>query len=124
MTLYQPYMILKEEQRRLLCFLAYTGKRTDDKTQALYRRSENLTADEMKKLVVGLRRFYDTSFYSYRNEYGLHAYHVAPLLLYMLESSGVSPQAAPSQSGKVTLYPPLSGVKTAGYEYFAISALQ
>ena len=85
MTLYQPYMALKEEQRRLLCFLAYTGKRTDDKTQALYRRSENLTADEMKKLVVGLRRFYDTSFYSYRNEYGLHAYHVAPLLLYMLE---------------------------------------
>ena len=82
--LYQPYLALTAGQRKLLCFLAYTGKKTDEKIQALYRHGEDLMADQMKKLVNSLRSFYDTSFYSYRNEYQLHAYHVAPLMLYML----------------------------------------
>ena len=69
----------------MLCFLAYTGKKTDEQMQALYRHGEDLKVDQMKKLVNGLRSFYETSFYSYRNEYQLHAYHVAPLMLYMLE---------------------------------------
>ena len=83
--LYQPYLALTAGQRKLLCFLAYTGKKTDEQMQALYRHGEDLKVDQMKKLVNGLRSFYDTSFYSYRNEYQLHAYHVAPLMLYMLD---------------------------------------
>ena len=53
--------------------------------QALYRYGEEIKVDQMKKLVNSLRSFYDTSFYSYRNEYQLHAYHIAPLMLYMLD---------------------------------------
>ena len=83
--LYQRYLALTAGQRKLLCFLAYTGKKTDEQIQALYRHGEDLKVDQMKKLVNGLRNFYDTNFYSYRNEYQLHAYHVAPLMLYMLE---------------------------------------
>ena len=83
--LYQPYLVLTAGQRKLLCFLAYTGKKTDEQMQALYRHGEDLKADQMKKQINGLRSFYDTSFYSYRNEYQLHAYHVAPLMLYMLD---------------------------------------
>ena len=82
--LYQPYLALTAGQRKLLCFLAYTGKKTDEQMQALYRHGEELKVDQMKKLVNSLRSFYDTSFYSYRNEYQLHAHHVAPLMLYML----------------------------------------
>ena len=84
-ALYQPYQDLTAGQRKLLCFLAYTGKKTDEQMQALYRHGEDLKADQMKKLVNSLRSFYGTSFYSYRNEYQLHAYHVAPLMLYMLD---------------------------------------
>lgn len=83
--LYQPYQALTAGQRKLLCFLAYTGKKTDEQIRALYRHGEDLKVDQMKKLVNGLRSFYETSFYSYRNEYQLHAHHVAPLMLYMLE---------------------------------------
>ena len=67
--LYQPYLTLTAGQRKLLCFLAYTGKKTDEQTQALYRHGEELKVDQMKKLVKRLRSFYDTSIYSYRNEY-------------------------------------------------------
>ena len=83
--LYQPYLSLKPGQRKLLCFLAYTGKKTDEQMLALYRHGEDLTVDQVKKLVNGLRGYYDTSFYSYRNEYKLHPHHVAPLLLYLIE---------------------------------------
>ena len=81
--LYKPYLALTASQRKLLCFLAYTGKKTDEQMQALYRHGEEIKVDQMKKLFNSLRSFYDTSFYSYRNEYQLHAYHVAPLMLYM-----------------------------------------
>ena len=83
--LYQPYQSLTAGQRKLLCFLAYTGKKTDEQIQALYRHGEDIKVEQMKKLVNGLRSFYDTSFYSYRNEYQLHAHHVAPLMLYMID---------------------------------------
>ena len=83
--LYKPYLALTAGQRKLLCFLAYTGKKTDEQMQALFRHGEDFKVDQMKKLVNSLRSFYDTSFYSYRNEYQLHAHHVAPLMLYMLD---------------------------------------
>ena len=83
--LYQPYLSLEAGQRKLLCFLAYLGKKTDERTQAIYRHGEDLKVDELKKLVNSLRSFYESSFYSYRNEYQLHAHHVAPLILYMLD---------------------------------------
>lgn len=82
-SLYQPYLNLTAGQRKLLCFLAYTGKKTDEKMLSVYRHGEDLKADQLKKLVNSLRAFYETDFYSYRSEYQLHAYHIAPLLLYM-----------------------------------------
>lgn len=85
MKIYQSYLTLTAGQRKLLCFLAYTGKKTNEQTQALYRHGEDLKVAEMKELIDSLRSFYDTSFYSYRNEYELHRFHVAPLMLYMLE---------------------------------------
>ena len=83
--IYQPYLALTAGQRKLLCFLAYTGKKTDEQMISLYRHGEDLKADQMKKLVNSLRSFYETQFYSYRSEYQLHAYHIAPLMLYLLE---------------------------------------
>ena len=62
--LYQSYLALTAGQRKLLCFLAYTGKKTDEQMQALYRHGEELKVDQMKKLVNSLRSFYETSFYS------------------------------------------------------------
>ncbi len=84
-ALYQPYKDLTAGQLKLLCFLAYTGQKTDEQIQALYQHGEDLTTNQMKKLVSSLRSFYETSFYSYRNEYQLHAYHIAPLMLYLLD---------------------------------------
>ena len=84
-SLYEPYLHLTAGQRKLLCFLAYTGNKTDEKVLALYRHGEDLKVEQTKKLVNSLRAFYDTSFYSYRSEYQLHAYHIAPLILYMLD---------------------------------------
>lgn len=83
--IYQPYLALTAGQRKLLCFLAYTGKKTEEQILSLYRHGEDLQSDQMKKLVNSLRSFYETQFYSYRSEYQLHAFHVAPLMLYMLE---------------------------------------
>ena len=84
-SIYQPYLALTAGQRKLLCFLAYTGKKTEEHVLSLYRHGEDLKADLMKKLVNSLRSFYETQFYSYRSEYQLHGYHVVPLMLYMLE---------------------------------------
>ena len=83
--LYQPYLALTAGQRKLLCFLVYTGKKTEEQILSLYRHGEDLKTDQMKKLVNSLRSYYDTAFYNYRNEYQLHAFHIAPLMLYMLE---------------------------------------
>ena len=82
---YQSYQKLTAGQRKLLCFLAYTGKKTDEKLLSVYRHVEDMKADQLKKLVNSLRGFYDTGFYSYRSEYELHVFHIAPLMLYMLE---------------------------------------
>ena len=83
--IYQPYLALTAGQRKLLCFLAYTGKKTEEQILSLYRHGEDLQSDQMKKLVNSLRSFYETQFYSYRSEYQLNAFHIAPLMLYMLE---------------------------------------
>ena len=83
--IYQPYSSLSAGQRKLLCFLAYTGRKTDEQILSLYRHVEELNAAQLNKLVKSLRVFYDTEFYSYRNEYQLHPIHIAPLMLYMLE---------------------------------------
>ena len=84
-SLYEPYLNLTAEQRKMLCFLAYTGQKTDQHYTALYRRSEDLSANKMKELVNSLRPFYQSQYYSYSGEYELHFYHVAPLMLYMQE---------------------------------------
>ena len=67
----QPYLKLTVTQRKFLCFLAYTGKKTDEMLLSVYRHGEDMKADQLKKLVNGLRPFYDTDFYNYRSEYQL-----------------------------------------------------
>ena len=84
-SIIEPYEKLPAGQQKFLCFLAYTGKKTDEKLQALYRHGEELTVDEMKKLVNGLRDFYQSAYFNYKSEYQLNTYHIAPLMLYMLE---------------------------------------
>ena len=84
-TLYNQYRYLTATHLKLLCFLAYTGKNTNDMLLAVYQRGEDLKPDQMIRLVKGLRNFYQSSYFNYRNEYQLHAHHVAPLMLYLLE---------------------------------------
>ena len=84
-SIIEPYLNLNAGQQKFLCFLAYTGKKTDEKLQALYRHGEELTVDEMKKLVNGLRDFYQSAYFNYKSEYQLNTYHIAPLMLFMLE---------------------------------------
>ena len=84
-SIFEPYEKLTAGQQKFLCFLAYTGKKTDEKLQALYRHGEELTVEETKKLVNGLRNFYQSAYYNYKSEYQLNSYHIAPLMLYMLE---------------------------------------
>ena len=84
-TLYKVYQHLTAGQRKFLCFLAYTGQKTDERYQAIYRHGEDLESKEMKQLVNSLRDFYQSEYYNYRGEYQLHYYHMAPLLVYMIE---------------------------------------
>ena len=84
-TIYSSYQQLTAGQQKFLCFLAYTGGKTDDKLKAVYRHGEEIDSNEMKKLVNGLRSYYQSGYYNYRGEYQLDNYHVAPLLLYLLE---------------------------------------
>lgn len=83
--LYQPYLHLTAGQRKLLCFLAYTGRKSDRQLLSAYRHGEDFTADHVRKVLSSLRPYFQYSYYSYRDEYELHPSHVAPLLLYMLE---------------------------------------
>ena len=84
-ALYRQYQQLTAGQQKFLCFLAYTGKKTEERLLAVYRKGEDLKAADLKTVVNTLRSFYQTTYYNYRGEYQLHAHHKAPLLLYMLE---------------------------------------
>jgi len=81
--LFQPYLNLTAGQRRLLCFLAYVGRRIDSSDIYLYAKAENIDKSAVKKTLNSLTSFLGGYFY-YREEYSLHAHHVAPLMLYML----------------------------------------
>ena len=83
--LYRPYLYLTAGQLKLLCFLAYTGRTSNRQLLATYKHGEELTADQLKALVNSLRAYFKTEYYNYRDEYQLHPYHVAPLMLYMME---------------------------------------
>ena len=49
--IYQPYSSLSAGQRELLCFLAYTGRKTDEQILSLYRHAEELNAAQLDKLI-------------------------------------------------------------------------
>ncbi|MBQ9656476.1 MAG: DEAD/DEAH box helicase [Prevotella sp.] len=83
--LYQQYQGLSAGQLKLLCFLAYVGQPTDRIIQNLWTRGEDVNAADMKKTLNSLRRYFTVNFYSYSDNYQIHPYHVAPLLLYMIE---------------------------------------
>jgi len=84
-SLYQPYQHLTAEQRKLLCFLAYTGQKSDSHLLSVWRKGEDIPSDKVKKTLNSLRAYFKTSYFSYNNEYQVHPFHVAPLFLYMME---------------------------------------
>ena len=86
-TLYHAYEHLTTEQRKLLCFLAYTRRKTDDQLKAIYGKKEDIRPEQLKALVNSLRPYFERSYYSYRGEYELHPYHIAPLTLYLIEEA-------------------------------------
>ncbi len=49
--LYQPYLRLTAGQRKLLCFLAYTDKRTERRILSVYAKVEDLTAEQTRKII-------------------------------------------------------------------------
>ena len=81
--LYEPYMTLTAGQRRLLCCMAYLGKRLDKQLSASYAKAEGLTMDQLRKTKNSLLPFFIYNYYYY-DEHELHPQHVAPLLLYLL----------------------------------------
>lgn len=83
--LYNRYLVLTTEQRKLLCFLAYTGSTTDTRAFTAYTRHEGMTRDKMLKTLLSLRDYLKNGYYySYHYEYALEAVHQGPLLVYML----------------------------------------
>lgn len=82
--LYQHYLPLSAGQRKLLCFMAYTGKKTDQQLMAIWRKGEDLTSADVKKTLNTLRNYFESEYFNYRDEYQLHPYHVAPLFIYMV----------------------------------------
>ena len=82
--LYQPYLKLTAEQRKLLCFLAYANKETDGAAMGVYRKLENLTSEQMKGVIKSLMPFLERSSYYFYDQYALGIFHRMPLLVYML----------------------------------------
>ena len=83
-ALYQQYLGLTAGQRKLLCFLAYTGQKADSRIIALYAKAEDMSRDHVKTVFNSLNAYLD-SFYYYREDYELKSCHVAPLMIYMLK---------------------------------------
>ncbi len=82
--IYSRYLTLTAGQRKLLCFLAYTGRASDAQSMSLFRKHEGLRSEELSKTLRGLMTFFKGQYYSYYDEYWLHPYHQAPLLIYLL----------------------------------------
>jgi SNF2 family DNA or RNA helicase len=82
--LYKQYLTLTAGQRKLLCFLAYTGKELDSDLIRLYAKCEDIARENVKKTANALTQ-YLSSYSFYREDYLLDNYHVAPLCLYMLK---------------------------------------
>ena len=84
--LYQKYLLLKLEQRKLLCLLAYTDRETEKRFISVYSKVEDLTYNQTMTIVNRLSSSsYLRVIHYYNNEYGLEPLHVAPLLVYMLK---------------------------------------
>lgn len=83
--LYQPYLRLTAGQRKLLCFLAYTDRRTERRILSVYTKVEDLTAEQTRKIIKSVANGYLRIINYYGDEYDLDRPHVAPLLVYMLK---------------------------------------
>ena len=82
-ALYKPYLRLTGGQRKLLCFMAYSGQRFDSQLISEYAKGEDMKREKVKNTVNTLTLYMST--YSYfREEYQLESQHVAPLMLYMI----------------------------------------
>ena len=82
--LYQQYLPLTAGQRKLLCFLAYTGAVIDSRVISLYANAEELTREKVKHTLNTLTSYFEDFSY-FRDEYQLDICHTAPLFIYMMK---------------------------------------
>ena len=85
--IYRSYLELPEDLLRILCFMAYTGRRLDEKTRLQYQKVDGLTVAGYKNMRSSLLLFAnnDYYYYEYRDQFDVKHIHVSPLLLYLVE---------------------------------------
>lgn len=82
--IYEPYLRLTAGQRKLLCFLAYTGENTEKRLIAFYAKAEDMQQAQVSKMLKELINYTRLQHY-YLEDYILEQSHVAPLIVYMLK---------------------------------------
>ncbi len=82
--IYRSYKKLTAGQRKLLCFLAYTGRTTDNQIKSVYRKGEDIDSNLLERILKSLSEYLRLLHY-YIGDYELLQNHVSPLLLYMLK---------------------------------------
>ena len=80
--IYQQYLSLTAGQRKLLCFLAYTGVIFDVRMKVVYGKCEDISSEQLDKTVKSLSVYLRLHHY-YLGDYSLDIHHVTPLLVYM-----------------------------------------
>ena len=82
--LFKEYESLTAGQRKLLCFLAFTGLSTSKSVLSVYAKKEDVSYKSVRTTVSTLWRFLTPTLYSFREEYELQERHRLPLLLFMI----------------------------------------
>ncbi len=82
--IYQQYLSLTAGQRKLLCFLAYTGVIFDVRMKVVYGKCEDISSEQLDKTVKSLSVYLRLHHY-YLGDYSLDIHYVTPLLVYMLK---------------------------------------
>ncbi len=86
--IYQQYLKLPEDLLKLLCFMAYTGRRLDDDAKMRYQKTEGLSKTDFKRLKDSIKPYTQSDIYnSYYGYYILELDRYTPLLLYMVETN-------------------------------------
>ncbi len=81
---YEPYLKLSAEQRKLLCFLAFLGSQRKTTAFEAYKKAERIRPIDIQSLAKKLSPFLQSSFFMQAQDMKLDICHCAPLLVYML----------------------------------------